>query len=210
MVGHNIIDQGIYNIVSQCHEFSIVGEANNHRELLRMMGTGFEADLVIIGAEVIERIGLTIFRKIRSFSSIKILVISAGEHKPLFESFKHVLDGFISNDSSVEELVFAIKQVHDGNRYVGSTIVFKVIDKIIHNGSLANYDSPILLSPHEKKILAMVSDGLTNQEIADNLVTSKRSIEFQRKNLILKTGTRNTASLIKFAFLNNMIGNDPV
>jgi DNA-binding NarL/FixJ family response regulator len=54
-------------------------------------------------------------------------------------------------------------------------------------------------------VLTLIAEGYTNQEIAEKLFTSKRTVEGHRQNLIDKTGTRNTAALIRFAIVNNII-----
>jgi len=61
------------------------------------------------------------------------------------------------------------------------------------------------ITEREKDVLDLIADGLTNTEMAQKLFTSVRTIETRRKNLLTKTGTNNTATLIKFAVKNGMI-----
>jgi DNA-binding NarL/FixJ family response regulator len=61
------------------------------------------------------------------------------------------------------------------------------------------------ITKREVEVLSLIAEGYTNQEIADKLFTSKRTIEGNRQMLIEKTGTRNTAALIRYAILNNII-----
>ena len=66
-------------------------------------------------------------------------------------------------------------------------------------------ETGVEFSTREIEILMLVADGLTNQEIADKLFTSKRTVEGHRQALIEKTGTRNTAALIRYAIQRGLI-----
>jgi DNA-binding NarL/FixJ family response regulator len=61
------------------------------------------------------------------------------------------------------------------------------------------------ISKREVEVLKLIASGLTNTEIANALFNSKRTIESHRRNLIEKTGTRNTAELIRYAIKNGLI-----
>jgi DNA-binding NarL/FixJ family response regulator len=63
---------------------------------------------------------------------------------------------------------------------------------------------PVELSPREKEVLGLICQEHTNQEIADRLFVSVRTIEGHRNNLLLKTGCRNTAGLVMFAIRNGL------
>lgn len=73
--------------------------------------------------------------------------------------------------------------------------------------NLNNYSNPNLsaLSKREIEVLKLIADGLTNGEIAEKLFTGKRTIETHRKNILEKTGVKNTAALIKYAIINGII-----
>ncbi|WP_084524005.1 LuxR C-terminal-related transcriptional regulator [Adhaeribacter aquaticus] len=61
------------------------------------------------------------------------------------------------------------------------------------------------LSEREKEVLKLIAEGLTNQEIADKLFNSKRTIETHRQNILTKTKCKNTPALIKYALFHNLI-----
>jgi len=92
-------------------------------------------------------------------------------------------------------------------RYLCNELALRLLDKLLRM-PVNKFDvhvKDIEISKREVEILSLVSEGFTNQEIADKLFTSKRTIEGHRQDLIAKTGTRNTAALIRYAVLNSII-----
>ena len=94
----------------------------------------------------------------------------------------------------------AIKQVLSGNQYISKSVAELL------KGKLASNDDLPVLTRREVEVLKLIADGLTNQEIADKLFTSKRTIETHRQNIIEKTQTKNTAALIRYAMSAGLIG----
>ena len=115
--------------------------------------------------------------------------------------------GFLLKNVGEEEMRFAIRHVSAGNLYVCSELMSKFIARV---SSIPQEDEneikvAIDLSRREIEILLLIAEGLTNNEIAEKLFTSRRTVEGHRQNLLEKTGARNTATLIRFAVRNGII-----
>jgi len=110
--------------------------------------------------------------------------------------------GFLLKDSDISEVRDAILTVQKGGSYFSQELLHNVIQKIKHRESETKVAN---LSKREKEILLKICEGLSNQEIAEALFISKRTVDKHRANLLDKTNARNTASLILYAIKNKLI-----
>ncbi|MET3542323.1 DNA-binding NarL/FixJ family response regulator [Pontibacter aydingkolensis] len=102
----------------------------------------------------------------------------------------------------------AIQLVLAGTPYISSQAALKMLNKVMdssHSNEIDSITVQQLLSKRELEVLALIADGFTNAEIGDMLFTSKRTIETHRQNILEKTNSKNTASLIKYAFRHQLI-----
>lgn len=112
-------------------------------------------------------------------------------------------DAFIIKNTGKEELMKALEKVIKGEKYISQELSFYLYkhleDKRNHHGNQEH------LTPREIEIIKYISEGMTNHEIADRLFLSIATVDTHRKNILAKLHLRNTASLIKYAFANNLL-----
>ena len=116
--------------------------------------------------------------------------------------------GYVLKNADKYEVVAALQGVAAGKRFLCSEIGLGLLEKILLQEScnLAPAPAPgVLLTHREREILQLVVSGLTNQQIADQLHTGKRTVESHRQNLLDKTGASNTAALVKYAMENGLL-----
>jgi DNA-binding NarL/FixJ family response regulator len=124
------------------------------------------------------------------------------------QAFKAGATGYVLKSVSADELTFSIRHICNYNeRFICMELAMRLVDKIMDNETAPQTEQQINLdlSKREAEVLILIAEGFTNQEIAEKLFTSKRTVEGHRQNLLEKTGARNTAALIRFAILNNII-----
>jgi DNA-binding NarL/FixJ family response regulator len=112
--------------------------------------------------------------------------------------------GFLLKSSEINEVSEAIRRVMQGGTYFSSDILYNVL-KNIHTVVSKTDTQALHLSQREKEVLELICRGMSNQEIADQLFISKRTVEKHRANLLAKTNTKNTAQLVMFAVENKLI-----
>jgi DNA-binding NarL/FixJ family response regulator len=115
--------------------------------------------------------------------------------------------GYILKSSSPTELVHALRTVAASRPFLCSAIGLALLDRL-HSTTPADADAArtaLGLSKREMEVLHLVAEGYTNTEIAARLFTSKRTVETHRQNIMEKTQTRNTASLIKMAVRQGLL-----
>jgi DNA-binding NarL/FixJ family response regulator len=202
---HLILRDGIKALLKDHTEIKVVAEASNGKEVLNLLKE-LEVDLLILDINMPEMDGIQTAEFVKeNHKSIKVLILSMLEHeKYVVQSFEAGAMGYILKTTGKDELVNAIKMVANGDTYISHKVSANILKNM--NYSLRTEDkTDVDLSPRELEILNLIAEGFTNTEIADKIFTSKRTVETHRKNLIDKTGTKNTAALIKFAIINGIL-----
>ena len=109
--------------------------------------------------------------------------------------------GFILKSADIDEVVTAIRTVCDGGTYFSQELLRNLVGSLKSTRGERPGD---VLSDREKEILLLVFRGMSNQEIADKLFISKRTVDKHRANILEKTGCRNTANLVVWAIKNGI------
>jgi DNA-binding NarL/FixJ family response regulator len=200
---HQLFRNGLKMLLEASPEFEIVGEASTGEEYLRIL-QNCTADIVLMDINMPEMDGIEATRKgIKICPSIAVIALSMyGEEEYYYKMVDAGAKGFLLKDSDISEVKEAILTVRKGGSYFSQELLYNVIQKIKHReseGKSAN------LSKREREILLKICEGLSNQEIAETLFISKRTVDKHRANLLGKTGSKNTASLILFAIKNKLI-----
>ncbi|HEY0175562.1 MAG TPA: response regulator transcription factor [Pedobacter sp.] len=206
---HNIVRNGIRLLLEADKDIRIAGEATNGREVLDMIEGGVKADIVLADINMPELDGISLIKGLRVKSpETRIVMLSMLDNeKYVAQAFSEGASGYLLKNVSSDELVFSLKHVNIGGKYLCSELAIRLLDKLIHIPALpANQvNSHIDFSMREIEILHLIAEGLTNNEMSDKLFISKRTIEGHRQSLIEKTGSRNTAALIRFAVLSGIV-----
>lgn len=153
--------------------------------------------------------GLSLIKELRyRHPNIRVVVLSMFDsEKYVCRAFEDGACGYLLKSVSADELIFALRHVAEGGKYLSSELSMKFIQKLVYCSSnlVASQDATIEFSPREIEVLSLVAEGLTNAEMSDRLYISKRTVEGHRQSLIEKTKSKNTATLIKYAVLNGLI-----
>lgn len=126
------------------------------------------------------------------------------------ESIRKVLkagvSGFVLKDAGKSDLLQAIENVKQGKPFYSEEVTFKFMKDY---GGGGNYSSeaeePVDLTEREVEILKLIAKEFTNQQIADKLHISKRTVDTHRTNLLQKTNSKNTAGLVRYALKNDIL-----
>jgi DNA-binding NarL/FixJ family response regulator len=158
----------------------------------------------------IDFIGLNYSEKskkiIADFPEIKILLVTSHTKLTLADLLNSSANGYILKNSSFTEYQSALKKIIEDGLYLNGELTMNLLRKYlktIEKPATALTNPPI--TPRERDVLNLMAEGFTNSEMAKKLFTSVRTIETRRKNLLIKTGTTNTATLIRYAVLNGLI-----
>ena len=205
---HAVLRDGLRLLFAQEPGLEVVGEATNGQELLDQLPTT-PADVVLLDVQMPVLDGLATARHLHAeHPRVRILMLSMVD-QPLSigQAMAAGAHGYILKNADKTEILVAIQTVMSGKRFLCSEIGLSLLDAALHtdSNSALPISQPTPLSRREQEILHLVADGLTTQQIAEQLFTSKRTVETHRQNILEKTGAKNTASLIRYAIINGFL-----
>jgi DNA-binding NarL/FixJ family response regulator len=200
---HQLFRNGLKILLNAFPEFEVVGEASNGEEFIKLLKST-TADVALMDINMPEMDGIEATRKgIKLCPDIDIIALSMyGEEEYYYKMVDAGAKGFLVKDSDISEVKEAILTIRKGGSYFSQELLYHVIQKIKHRELESKSAN---LSKREKEILFKICEGLSNQEIAETLFISKRTVDKHRANLLGKTNSKNTASLILFAIRNKLI-----
>lgn len=205
----SLVRNGIRMLLESEGSFEIIGEAENGTEVMQFIGEGMKPDVVVTDMDMPGMDGNILIRELKKYHpDIPVLVLSQLEaDADIDRSFNEGAYGYILKTVNAQELFFAVKQVSKHEKYLSSELAVKYLQRSV-SGFIAHSsleELKIELNSREKEIVKLIGQGMTNNEIADKLFISRRTVEGHRQSLIEKTGSRNTATLVKFGVVNGLI-----
>ncbi|MGI4741790.1 MAG: response regulator [Janthinobacterium lividum] len=208
---HTIVRDGIRLLLASEPSLQIVGEAGHGQALLDQLPTT-PTDVVLLDINMPVLDGLATTLRLRAeFPAVRILVLSMLSHEryigQLFDAGAH---GYVLKSADKGEIVVAIQSVASGKQFLCSDLGLAMLRKVLAKTPGIGSEEPETKKPgqltrRETEILRLLADGLTTSEMAEKLFTSKRTIETHRQNILEKTRTKNTASLIKLAMTQGLL-----
>ncbi len=201
---HTLFRDGLRRLLSNDGRFEVVGEAASGQEFLELAArTGTDVVFMDIdmpgGMNGIEASRLALERE----PGMKIVALSMhGEQEYYFPMVELGVKGFLLKNSDFAEVARAAETVATGGTYFSQELMGSLVSALRSNGELPKGEA---LSEREGEILPLICEGFSNQEIADRLFISKRTVDKHRANILSKTGCKNTASLVVYAVKNNLI-----
>lgn len=207
---HQMFLDGLYALLSQMEQVEVVSIANNGKQLLEKLRKNPACDVAVVDMHMDTMDGIETTRRIRQeFPSIRVIGLTMEND---LNSIKEMLDagasGYILKNTGKTELEIALERVAAGEFYLSQSVGNQLAQEMLHNRQQKaekKEDSLSLLTEREIEILKMIAEEMTNQEVADKLFISPKTVETHRKNLMKKIGVNNTLGIYKFAVKHQLI-----
>lgn len=211
---HRLFRTGLRMLLASHPDFEVVCDAASGEEFLAMLPE-CRPDVVFMdyampgmnGAQVTQR-------ALESMPSLNVITLSMfGENAYYSDMVSVGAKGFLLKESNFEEVIEAVHTVCSGGTYFSESLLSSLSQSLRsvyifagNNSRTGAYEeNEEHLSEREIEILVAVCRGLSNQEIADMLFISKRTVDKHRANILEKTGCKNTASLVVYAIRHGYV-----
>lgn len=190
---HDLLRDGIRARLQDEDFVDIIGEGRNGLEAVDLC-RALQPDVILLDISMPEMNGLEAASRIREIVPLtKILFLSIYDTEEYVqEALRIGVNGFVLKDVSKPEMINAIRSVAQGATYLGPRVTASLAGKSASSDDFG-------LSAREKEVLAAISRGLSNRDIAEQLSISVRTVESHRLSIREKTGGGNAIALSKIA-----------
>ena len=204
---HEIFRDGFKLMLTKQKDITLVGEAENGKELVALTRT-LHPDVIItdIKMPILDGIEATI-KIIEEFPEMGIIGLSMFDEDDLIiDMLEAGAKGFLIKNANKEQIAEAIKTVYNNDPYYCKTTSYK-LTQMIAKSRFNPYKKTkkIEFSDREIEIIKMISEEMTNKEIGDKLFLSVRTIEGHRLKILEKMSVKNTVGLVVYAIKNGIL-----
>lgn len=200
---HEVVRDGVSKILNEQPATVTFGEASTGSEALRLIRKQ-NWDVVVLDLSLGSRSGLEVLKEIKQVRpKLPVLILSMhSEDQYARRAFKAGASGYITKDSSRDELLMAINKVIAGGVYVSPALAERLVIDLGHGTDRPPHET---LSDREFEVMQLIASGKTVGEIAVLLSLSDRTISTYRSRILEKMGFRSNAELTHFAIRNNLV-----
>lgn len=202
---HAILREGLRGLIAQDPETTVVGEAGNGAEAVRLAAE-LQPDLVIMDLTMPVMSGIDATRVItQRYPQMKVLALSMESDRFfVVEVLKAGATGYLLKDSAFAELMEAVHSVARGETFLPRKITTLLVKEFLQ--CIPKEISPVYetLTPREREILQLVANGRSTKEIAHHLGISSKTVENQRHGIMEKLQLFSIAELTKYAIRHGL------
>jgi DNA-binding NarL/FixJ family response regulator len=209
---HKLIRDGIKAHFEEDDRFDVVGEAANGQTALDLLKE-MDVDIVLMDINMDEMDGIECTARIcELYPHIKVLALTMlAENQHIKEMLKAGAVGYLLKNSNEQEIKHGIILVSEGQPFYSPKVLSTVMNSLsspVAKKKKSRFEPSIPLTEREKEVLVLIIKEYSNQEIADKLFISKRTVDAHKRNLLEKTGAKNVAGLVIFALNNEIINGE--
>ena len=200
---HAIVREGLKQILAESPDIIVAGEAENGLDAIRLFRKS-KCHVMLLDISMPDRSGIDVLKQVKKENpEIAVLMLSMHrEDQYAIRSLKAGAAGYLTKQSAPRELVTAIRQVADGQKYVSAALAQELASAIGDDHDTPLHDT---LSDREYQTLTMIASGKTVSAIAEELSLSVKTISEYRARLLVKMKLKNSAELTHYAIKNQLI-----
>ena len=202
---HDLLRRGIRTML-ETEDIEVVGEASDGTAVAELVGE-LSPDVVLIDVVMPGQDGIETTRDIKAtYPNVGVVVLSGhDEQQFIFDALKAGASGYLLKTADLEEVVSTVRSVAAGQAKIDPAVAARVLDEFqsYQKAEVAEVFQP--LTPREKEILSLMSEGLPNKTIAARLSISERTVTTHVANIYAKLQVNNRVSAIQEAMRRRIL-----
>jgi two-component system NarL family response regulator len=195
---HRMLREGLRAILEKDDSFTLVGEASNGREAIRLV-QALRPDLIVMDVVMQDMNGIEATRQIKALApDIKVIALSSHSDRRYVKAILEAgANGYVLKANAYEELLRAVDAARRGLTFLSAEVTSEIVESALQQGTEGSVYE--ILGAREREVLQLLAEGLTSCEIATRLCVSTRTIDSHRRNIMRKLDLHNVAALTKYA-----------
>jgi two-component system, NarL family, response regulator NreC len=204
---HGVLRSGLRLLINAQPDLEVVGEASNGQEAVDRvsdLARDEGVDVVVMDIGMPELNGLEALRRLKAdFPDLAVLILTMHASEPyLFQVIQSGGAGYVLKQTADEHLLGAIRDAARGRPFLYPTMEARLLTDFVHRARRAGERAAnafLALTEREREVLSLIAQGYTNQEIADRLIVSVKTVETHRAHIMSKLGLQTRAELVRYA-----------
>lgn len=206
---HNLVLQGISGLLSEIPDIKVIFSCRDRVTLTEKLKK-IKINILILNLHEISVRNLNLIVQLKMINpNLRILIVSVIEGEEIvLKTIKAGAKGFLGKDSTLNDLIEAIYTLRSGHDYFSKSITQIVLTRYIsgiNNEDISKKEELNQLSARQLEIMQLMGESHSNQEIAERLFISVRTVETHKNHIMQKLNLKNTVDMIKFGIKNNII-----
>jgi DNA-binding NarL/FixJ family response regulator len=204
---HAVVRSGLRLLLESQPDMVIIGEAENGEDAIRRTKE-LEPDVVLMDIEMPGMNGIEAARQIKAQSPrTAVLALTMYEDDQyFFEMLRAGASGYVPKRAAPDELASAIRAVSRGEVFLHPSLAGRLVQDYLLRRDVESQEPPAdELTPREQEVLTLIAQGLSNTEIAEQLVISSKTVDRHRENIMRKLNLHNRVDLVKYALRKGLI-----
>ena len=203
---HQVVRQGLRTFLELQEDILVVGDAADGIEAVEMVRR-LQPDIVLMDLVMPRLDGISATRQVISLGiRVKVIALTSfTEDDKVFPAIQAGASSYLLKDVSPDELVEAIRRVQHGEARLHPDIARKLMEQVARQGHLSHEAYPAEITERERDVIRLVARGCSNQEIAEQLVISEKTVKTHVSNILSKLHLKDRTQLAIHAIKAGMV-----
>jgi DNA-binding NarL/FixJ family response regulator len=200
---HPVFREGLRQIINETNDLVVASESSDGFDALKKLREG-SYDLALLDISLPGINGIEILKHIKTEKiGIPVLILTMHpEEQYAIRALRAGASGYLTKESTPDELVTAIRKISKGGKYISSSLAEKLASEV---GRIDVKTSHEILSDREYQIMLLIASGKTVSQIAERLSLSIKTISTYRSRILEKMGMQTNAELTYYAIKNQLV-----